>query len=438
MDTAHWLILGAVLLLLALSAFFSGSETALTAASRLHLHQLAKKGNRRAHMIAELRARKERMIGAILIGNNLVNILASVLATSALLALFGDAGLVYASLGMTALVVIFSEVLPKTYAINHAERMALAVAPAMRGVIGVLGPTAAAVDWIVRRTLALVGIRISPSGAKPMTEEELRGAIDLHADDVEAGDLAGGAVEEIAARRGMLRSILDLAEVEVREIMTHRKSVEMVDADQPIERFVEAVLASPYTRLPVWRGETDNILGTVHAKALLRAVREQGDAAARLELGEIATKPWFIPESTSLLDQLQAFRDRREHFALVVDEYGAFMGVVTLEDILEEIVGEISDEHDLPVAGVHAQPDGSYIVDGAVTIRDLNREFGWDLPDDPAATVAGLLLYESRQIPRVGQTFRFYGFRFKVLRRHRNQITSILLQPIAKDGGDRT
>ncbi|MHA1112943.1 MAG: HlyC/CorC family transporter [Alphaproteobacteria bacterium] len=424
MDTAHWLILGAVLFLLALSAFFSGAETALTAASRPHLHQLAKKGNRRARIITGLRARKERMIGAILIGNNLVNIVASVLATSALLSLFGDAGLIYASLGMTALVVVFSEVMPKTYAINHAERMALAVAPTVRVTVGILGPAAMAVDWIVRGVLGIVGIDVSRGGANPLSEEELRGAIDLHA----------GADQEVATRRGMLRSILDLAEVEVREVMTHRKNVVMIDADQPVERIVEDVLASPYTRLPVWRSEPDNILGTVHAKALLRAVRRHDGEVSDLDIGEIAAKPWFIPESTSLLDQLQAFRNRHEHFALVVDEYGAVMGVVTLEDILEEIVGEISDEHDLPVSGVQAQPDGSYIVDGAVTIRDLNREFGWDLPDDPAATVAGLLLYESRQIPSVGQTFRFHGFRFNVLRRQRNQITSILLQPIADDG----
>jgi Mg2+/Co2+ transporter CorB len=229
----------------------------------------------------------------------------------------------------------------------------------------------------------------------------------------------------------MLRSILDLDDVEVREVMTHRRNVETIDADLSAPSIVERVLASPYTRIPLWQGKPDNIVGVLHAKAVLRAVRSAGADVSAVDIRSIAAKPWFTPETTSLLQQLQAFRDRREHFALVVDEYGALMGVITLEDIIEDIVGEIADAHDVPVSGVRAQQDGSYVVAGTVTIRDLNREFDWSLPDEDAATIAGLLLHESRHIPRVGQIFNFYGFRFEVLRRQRNQILSILIRPPA-------
>jgi Mg2+/Co2+ transporter CorB len=226
----------------------------------------------------------------------------------------------------------------------------------------------------------------------------------------------------------MLRSILDLTEVEVGEIMIHRKNVSMIDAGAPTDVIVGQVLSSPYTRIPLWRGEPDNIIAVIHAKALLRAVRSES-SREDIDVVALAAKPWFVPDSTTLLDQLQAFRRRREHFALVVDEYGTFMGIVTLEDILEEIVGDIVDEHDIPAPGVVRQPDGSYIVQGSVTIRDLNRRFDWSLPDHDAATIAGLVLHEVRRIPEVGQAFMFYGMRFEILRRHRHQITSIRITP---------
>ena len=227
----------------------------------------------------------------------------------------------------------------------------------------------------------------------------------------------------------MLRSVLDLGEVQVREIMVHRKNVTAIGADLPPEQVVAEILASPYTRFPLWRDDPDNIVGVLHAKALLREVRMRGEGLSSLDVTALAADPWFIPEQTLMDDQLQAFRRRHEHFALVVDEYGSLMGVVTLEDILEEIVGEIVDEHDISVTGVRPRPDGSYLVDGQVTIRDLNREFEWRLPDEEAATLAGLVLHESRRIPEIGQTFLFHGFRFEIVRRHRHQITSIRLTP---------
>ena len=424
MDTDFSLLINgaAIVALLVVSAFFSGSETALTAASRARMHQLEHEGNARAHVVNQLREDKERLISAILLGNNLVNILASALMTALFIGLVGEAAVPLATLLMTVLVLIFAEVLPKTYAIHHAESSALRVGSILRAVVIMLAPVSRGITAIVRLMLRAFGA--DPRGVT-VTDyvDELRGAIELHR----------GPEEETRTERAMLRSILDLTDVEVSEIMTHRRNVAAIEADLPPEQIVQHVLDSPYTRMPIWREEPDNIVGVLHAKDVLRAVQAEGGDLHRVDIRAIAAKPWFIPDSTSLLDQLQAFRTRREHFALVVDEYGDLQGVVTLEDILEEIVGDISDEHDIPVAGVRPQPNGSFIVDGTVTIRDLNRRFEWRLPDEEASTVAGLVLHEARRIPEVGQTYIFYGFRFEILRRQRNQVTSIRITPPTAD-----
>ena len=372
----------------------------------------------RARLVNELRDRKEQLITAILFGNNLVNILASALATGALIALFGEAGIVYATVAMTVLVVVFGEVLPKTFAINHADRVALAVAPMVRAAMAALSPAVIVTQAIVRFLLGVLGADRLPAGKK-MAEEELRGAIELH----------GGA--DVRDERNMLRSILDLADVEVGTIMVHRRQVVAIEVDQKAAVVVEQALSGKFTRIPLWRGQSDNIVGVLHAKAILNALRTNGGNFDAIRINEIATTPWFIPESTTLLDQLEAFRRRREHFAIVVDEYGAFLGIVTLEDILEEIVGDIAERHEFQVPGVRQGPDGGYVIDGHVTIRDLNRDFDWQLPADEAATIAGLVLHEARRIPEVGQVFTFHGFRFEVLRRKRNQITSLRVTPPA-------
>ncbi|MFZ5792673.1 MAG: HlyC/CorC family transporter [Pseudomonadota bacterium] len=412
-----------IFFLLCCSAFFSGSETALTAASRPRMHALAQQGNRRATMVNRLREHMERVIGAILIGNNLVNIMASALATSVLIQLFGENGVVYATAGMTVLVVLFGEVLPKTVAINNADRTALAVAPAMRGFVAMMSPLARVTQLLVRGMLQLFGLRRITALGREEAEEELRGAIDLHAK----------AAAEVYEAGAMLHSILDLNEVTVADIMVHRQNVTMIDVEQPPAETVKQVLASPYTRIPLYQGNPDNILGVLHAKALLRAVRAEGQPIDTLDIAKIAAKPWFIPDTTTLLAQLRAFRERREHFALVVDEYGALMGIVTLEDILEEIVGEIEDEHDIRVRRARRAAEGGIDVEGQVTIRDLNREFGWRLPDEHASTIAGLVLHEARRIPEVGQVFMFYGFRFEVLERQRNRIKRLRITPLAPE-----
>ncbi len=414
--------MGVILALLVFSAFFSGSETALTAASRPRLHNLAQSGNRRANLVNDLWREKEHLIGAILLGNNLVNILASALATSALITLFGETGVIYATLAMTLLVLIFAEVLPKTYALQNADRAALAVAPALRLIVVLLKPISLVIQIFVRAALSMFGIKVRHALTAEASEEQLRGAIDLHQ----------GEGEEEKTEREMLRSILDLGDVWVEEIMVHRKDVVAIDLNQSPEKIVEEVLASPFTRLPLWQDDPDNIVAMLHAKALLRAVQAAGSDLDKLDVKAVASAPWFIPETTDLLSQLQAFRSRHEHFAIVVDEYGEMLGIVTLEDILEEIVGDISDEHDEDIEGVQLQRDGSMIVDGKVTLRDLNRRFEWRLPDEEASTIAGLILHETRRIPDAGQVFTFHGFKFEILARKRNQITSIRISPTIK------
>lgn len=423
----------AIAILLFLSGFFSGSETALTAASRAKMHQQAQDGDARARRVNRLRENKERLIGAILLGNNLVNILASALATSLLLGLVGEAAVPIATVVMTLLVLIFSEVLPKTYAINNAERMALAVAPILRWMVFLLAPITLTINAIVGFVLRLLGVR---SAIVSVTDyvDELRGAIELHRSGGDSVDPT-----EVDHERRMLKSILDLGDVDVSEIMVHRRNLVAIDADLPPSEIVRAVMDSRYTRMPLWRDDPDNVIAVLHAKDVLRAVQDvQGDLD-QIRVADIAIDPWFIPDTTTLLDQLQAFRERREHFALVVDEYGSLQGVVTLEDILEEIVGDISDEHDLPVPGVRRQPDGTYVVDGSVTIRDLNRRFEWRLPDEEASTIAGLVLHEAQRIPDVGQVFTFHGFTFEILQRHRNRISRLKIEPpprIADPDGD--
>jgi len=418
MEVSLLIPFGAVIILLLLSGFFSGSETALTAASRARLTAYEKDGNERAGLVNRIRDKKDRMIGALLLGNNLVNILASALATSVLIEVFGEAGVVYATLMMTMLVLIFAEVLPKTYAFHHADKMSMAIAPIMNVVIIVFAPVTEAVTWVVRRVLRVFGIDISKVSAGSHLEL-MRGVIEMH----------DGTAEEIVQQRAMLRSILDLADVDLEEIMIHRKNVRMINADDPIDQIVEEVLDSPYTRLPLWKDNPDNIIGVLHVKMLLRAMRENRADIFAIDIKKVALDPWFVPESTTLYDQLQAFRERQEHFSLVIDEYGSLMGIVTLEDILEEIVGQIDDEEDNPVPGVKNLPKGRYMIDGAVTIRDLNREFEWGLPDDEYATLAGLILFEAKMVPAVGQSFRFHDFQFDIVKRERHQITQVRVTP---------
>ncbi len=407
-------IILAVLLLICLSAFFSSAETALTAASDARMRQLASKGSRRAQIVEKLRQNREQLISTILVGNNAVNVLASAIATSAAIALTGENGVALATLLMTILLVLFAEVLPKSYAINHADHFALRIAYPIRILVWAFLPLTTAIKLIVGIILR------DKTQTTPDREDELRGLIRLHTED--AND------DEDKETGAMLSSVLDLGDITVDEIMTHRAAVSSFDIQDKPENILDAVLSSPHTRHPLYSGKPDNIVGILHVKDLLRAIQTNTSAEiSELNIATITTEPYFVPETTQLFAQLQAFRARREHFAIVVDEYGDLRGIVTLEDILEEIVGDIDDEHDVELAGLTRQPDGSYIVDGTVTIRDINRTLDIELPDDQAATIAGLVLYESRHIPRIGQEFIFHNMRFRVRNRKHNQITSLRL-----------
>jgi Mg2+/Co2+ transporter CorB len=418
-----WITFSVVVFCLLVSAFFAASETALTGASRASMLRLSKQGNQDAGIVSSLSVARERMIGALLLGNNIANIGASALATGIFTVWFGEVGVLYATALMTVLVVIFAEVLPKTIAINAPDRVALLVARPMKLMIFLLGPLLTVVEVIVRFLMRLFGIKVGHNQSILSPFERLRGAVDLlhHEGKVEKQD------------RDMLGGLLDLRELQVSDVMVHRTEMVMINADLPPEELVREVLATEYTRIPLWRDKPENIIGVLHAKDLLRAIRAADGDTSKIDVSTIMLPPWFVPEMRPVSEQLKAFRRRKTHFALVVDEYGEVEGMVTLEDILEEIVGDISDEHDVVVAGVRAQPDGSVVVDGSVPIRDLNRAMDWRLPDEEATTIAGLVIHEARSIPDRGQSFTFHGFRFRVLRRERNRITALRIVAVPRE-----
>jgi len=427
MTAADWLSLLIVVICLLLSAFFAGSETALTASSRGSMHRLEHQGNHRARIVNRLLASRERLLGALLLGNNAVNIAASTLAAGLFLEWFGDAGVIYATVVMTILVVVFSEVLPKTAAINAPDRIALLVARPLDIFVRLFAPILMAIETLVRWILSLFGITVGEDQAILSAHERLRGAVELlhHEGGVDRHD------------RDMFGGVLDLRDLVVSDVMIHRTDMITVCIDGPPEEVVKEILAEPVTRIPLWSGKPENIVGILHAKDLLRAVQDNGGDVSKIDVQAIARPPWFVPDIRPLLDQLRAFRRRKTPFALVVDEYGEVMGLATLEDILEEIVGDISDEHDVVVPGVRPQPDGSVSVDGNVPIRDLNRAMDWKLPDEEATTIAGLVIHEARSIPETGQSFTFHGFRFQVLRRQRNRITALRIAPLARKAAEK-
>jgi Mg2+/Co2+ transporter CorB len=405
----------------AAAAFFAGAETALTAASRARMRALEMAGDKRAILVTRLIGMRGRLISAMLLGGQFVTIGSSAIATSALLDLYGDHGVWAATIIMTALIVVFGEVMPKTVAIAYPDRVSLLIAPPVLFFVTVFGPIVSTVEALARGVLRLCGVSLVELDPGVSSHEELMGAVDiLHRD---------GEVER--DERDMFGGLLELSEIPVSDVMVHRTKMRLIDADLPPDELVREVIASPYTRMPLWRGEPDNIVGVLHAKDLLRAYVAAGGDASKLDIADLTLEPWFIPESTTLRDQLQAFLRRKTHSALVVDEYGVVQGLVTLEDIIEEIVGDIRDEHDVAVQGVRKQRDGSVVVDGSATIRDLNRAMGWNLPDDEAATVAGLVIHEARSIPEPRQTFSFHGFRFEVLRKQRNRISALRITSLA-------
>lgn len=417
--------LGIVFVLLICSAFFSGSETSLTAASRARMHALEREGDKRASLVTKLLNMRERLLGGILLGNNFVNILASSIMAGTMLSIFGEAGIFYATAITTALILIFAEVLPKTYAISQPDKMALAVARPISWTVKLLAPIVMVVQAIVNGTLRVFGVDTNASAWS--AADEIRGQVELHHKE-------GGVAKRA---RDQIRGVLELGELTVEEVMVHRKNLHMIDVNTPPETALKDVLSSGHSRLPVYEHDQDNVIGVLHVKDILKTLARTRAETSSLNIKRLARTPWFVPETTSVVRQLRAFQSKREHFALVVDEYGALMGVLTLEDILEEIVGDIQDEYDEDIAGMTRLKDGSITAAGDLHIRDVNRAMDWSLPDEEAVTIAGLVIHESRTIPEVGQTFSYYGYRFEVLERERNQIKTLkLMKTFERDQRD--
>ena len=426
LDAAFWITAGAILVLLFMSGFFSGSETALTASSRGKLRANADKGSKGAQKALDLTDDSERLIGSILLGNNVVNILATSLATAVLTKVFGQNGVAAATLIMTLLVLIFAEVLPKTFAITYPEDTASRVARPIGFVVLIFSPIVAAVRVLVRGVLRIFGVQTDPDSNILAVREEIAGALSLGHSE--------GIVEK--EDRDRILGALDLNERTVEEVMLHRSGIEMIDADLPPADILQLCLDSNHTRLPLFRETQENIVGVLHAKDLLRAMHKMMDdgivTAKELDSFDILTvamEPYFVPETTTLDDQMRQFLRRKSHFALVVDEYGTLQGLITLEDILEEIVGEIADEFDTDEDDQIAKTDdGAYLVDGSMTIRDLNRAHDWSLPDEEANTVAGLVIHEAQMIPVQGQVFNFHGFRFEVVEKEENRLAVLKIR----------
>jgi Mg2+/Co2+ transporter CorB len=423
MSTIEWLTVLAVLICLLISGFFSASETALTASSRAAMLRLEHQGNRDATIVNRLMATRERLLGAILFANNFTNIAASTLATGLLLTYFGHAGEIYAAFIMTFLIFIFAEVLPKTAAFNAPDRMALVVAQPVERTVRLFSPFLRIVEAMVRWMLRGLGMPTGKIHSILSPDEELRGAVDLmHS----AGTVA-------KQDRDMMGGLLDLRELAVYDVMVHRTKMVMLDAAEPPSQIIDAVLAAGVTRIPLWREKPENVIGVLNAKEVWRALHAAEGDIEKIDIELLAVPPWFVPDTTPVAEQLKAFRHRKTPFALVVDEYGELEGLVTLEDIVEEIVGDITDEHDIAVPGVRPLPDGSANVDGGVPVRDLNRVMDWNIPDDEATTIAGVVIHEARSIPEPGQSFTFYGFRFQVLRKSRNRITALRVAPLTRN-----
>lgn len=428
LDAAFWISAAAILILLVLSGFFSGSETALTAASRGKLRANADKGSKGAARALDITEDNERLIGSVLLGNNVVNILATSLATALLTKIFGQNGVAVATLVMTLLVLIFAEVLPKTYAITNPEKVASTVARPISLIVFLFSPFVSAVRYFVRGVLYLFGVKTDPDSHILAVQEEIAGALQLGHSE--------GIVEK--EDRDRILGALDLNDRVVEEIMLHRSGIELIDAALPTQEILAQCLESTHTRLPIYRDEQENIVGVLHAKDLLRAVhklltggKSQTKALAEFDIMSVAMPAYFVPETTTLGDQMREFLRRKTHFALVVDEYGALQGLITLEDILEEIVGEIADEFDEDETDqVEATADGAYLVEGSMTIRDLNRAHDWSLPDDEANTVAGLVIHEAQMIPVEGQVFSFHGFRFEVVEKDENRLSMIKVRKL--------
>jgi Mg2+/Co2+ transporter CorB len=405
------------------AGFISGSETAVTSASRTYLYHLAKKGDARARKVMLLQENMSSSIGTILVMNQFVLYLIPIGSTLFAVKHLSGAETAMLQAIIAVLLAIYAEIFPKMLAIKFTVPFALFVAPFILNAVNFLKPAVSVLESCAKSSLKLMGIKIDAKDQEDQADEELRGAIEMHNSD---GD------EEEAQKKSMLKSILDLEEISVSHIMVHRKNLRTINASLAIEKIAEELGNCPFSRIPLWQDNPENIVGTLKSKVFFRALQLQNGNLEKIKINNLISPPWFIPETTHLLDQLQNFRKKREHFALVVDEYGDLQGCITLEDILEEIVGEIVEEHDTLTNGIRVQPDGSAMVEGSTPVRDLNRQFDWNIPEESAATIAGYIMHEVRKIPDVGQVYVLSGFKIEILRRQRNQIGLVRITPSAK------
>ena len=401
-----------IICLIVISAILSGSETSITSIRKSKIHKLANKGDRNALRVLKLIEKKNDLVSSILVGNNFVNILASALATAILIKFYGDDGVIYSTIVMSVLIVIFAEILPKNIALLKPDRYALTLSFILTLFLKFFSPFV----YIIKKFNLLI-FKIFNIEKQKVTDasvrEDIRNIINMHEDE---GIL-------LKDERDMLNGILDLKEMTVEKIMTHRKNIYSINIDQP-EEYFKKISQSSFSRIPVWKESPNNILGVVHAKKLLANINESGKIDLK-NINDSTLDPWFIPETTKVKDQLNSFIDRHEKIAFVVDEYGELMGLISLEDIIEEIVGNIFDESDLSTIGIRKIGKNIFRVRGDVNIRDMNRTLDLNLNEKNSSTVAGFLIYETETFPDVGQTFKFNNILFEILNKKNNQITQL-------------
>lgn len=408
-------LLGALLALIMLSAFFSGSETSMMALNRYRLRHLAQQKHRGARLASALLERPDRLIGLILLGNNFVNILASSLATIIALRLWGEAGIAIATGLLTLVILIFAEVAPKTLAVLHPERLAFVVSYPLTPLLKLLYPLVWVVNWIANSLLALFGVTSGQLDREKLTSDELRTVVN------EAGSMISQRYKR------MLLSILDLEKVSVDDIMVPRNEINSIDLENSEKSILEQLATSQHTLLPIYRGDIDNIVGMLHLRKVVGELQYRSFSKERLL--SWAQEPYFVPAGTPLDTQLRNFQRHQRRIGLVVDEYGDIQGLVALEDILEEIVGEFTTDPAAQISDVYPQADGSYLIDASASIRDLNRTMHWELPVDGPKTLNGLVLEYLETIPEAGTSLLLAGYPVEVVQTKENAIKTLRIQP---------
>jgi Mg2+/Co2+ transporter CorB len=402
-----------VIFLLILSGLLSGSETSITSVSKSKIHKLAIRGDKRAKALMKIINKKNDLISSLLIGNNFVNILASALATAILIKFYGDRGILYSTILMSLLIVIFAEVLPKNYALIRPDRFALGMTKYLSVFLKVIFPIMLFIKFINWFFFKIMKIDTDNKSTSKTAREDIRNIIDMHEDE-------GRLLKD---EGDMLNAILDLKEITVEKIMTHRKNIYSIDLNN-VQTFFYKIAQSSFSRIPVWEKNPNNILGSIHAKNVLSNLNNDGQLDIA-KIKENLIKPWFIPETTKAKDQLSEFIARKEKLAFVVDEYGELMGLISMEDIIEEIVGNIFDEKDFSTIGIRKVSKNSYRIRGDVNIRDINRELDTEIPDIISSTIAGYIIDKTESFPDVGQIFSFDGIMYEIINKNKNQITQI-------------